>query len=416
MCGLRLFKSAKRLPVIIIITVLLISFTVFAGCNFVRPQSSKAIAVDPSGGAVQNGAVGRLPVEQGTVTVELSMVGDIMVHMPQVSAAYDKATGQYSFDNSFAEVKNYLGAADLTIGNMETTLAGQERGFSGYPQFNSPSEILTALKDTGFDVLTTANNHAMDTGKAGVLKTIAHLDAAGIKHTGTFSSVEEREEPLVVEIKGVKIAILAYTYGTNGIPVPKNSGYLVNLIDMEQVRKDVQKARRGGADVVLVLPHSGVEYKRIPGQAEEKLVDNLFGAGADIVIGSHPHVIQLMGRRDLTKDRQGLFAAYSMGNFISAQRGMYKDSGLILNLKLEKDLASGHIRLDGAEYLPTWVHKYRGHGKTLYRVVAVEKAIRDFEQGRDKSISADDYKRLKQVWKETTDLLSGPNGPAVRHI
>lgn len=416
MRGLWLTNSAKKMPVIILITVLLISFAVFAGCGLALPRSSKAIAVDPPGGAVETGAVGRLPEEQGTVTVELSLVGDIMVHLPQVSAAYDKATGRYSFDNSFAEVQNYLGNADLTIGNLETTLAGRERGYTGYPQFNSPSEILTALKGAGFDVLTTANNHAMDRGKSGVLKTIAHLDAAGIKHTGTFSSVEEREKPLVVEIKGVKIAILAYTYGTNGIPVPKNSSYLVNLFDMQQVRKDVQKARQGGADVVLVFPHYGIEYKRMPGQAEEKLVDNLFKAGADIVIGSHPHVIQPMFRRDLTKDLQGLFAAYSMGNFISAQRGQYKDSGLILNLKVEKDLASGHIRLVGDEYLPTWVHRYRGNGKTLYRVVAVEKAIRDFEQGKDKDISAGDYKRLKQVWREIADQLSGPNSPAVRHI
>lgn len=406
----------KQVTTLLRVLLVLVITVILSGCSLSRPNISKAAAVDRPKETVSPGEAGPVPLKQGTVEVELSLVGDIMLHVPQLNAAYDKSTGSYSFDEFFSEVQDYLRAADLTIGNLETTLAGRERGYSGYPQFNSPSEILTALKNAGFDILTTANNHSMDRGVPGVLNTIANLDASGIKHTGTFTSLEERNKPLIADIRGLKVAILAYTYGTNGIPVPKDRSYLVNLIDLARIREDIQQARLEGADLVLLLPHFGVEYRRVPGPEEKKLVDNLFKAGADIVAGSHPHVIQPMVRRDLSGDSEGLFAAYSMGNFISAQRAPYKDSGIILNLKLEKDLASGDIRLIGADYIPTWVHRYRANGKNMYRVVPVEKAIREYEQGRDRKIRAVDYQRLKQVWQETTSLLSGPQSPSTRHI
>ncbi len=410
MAHFTLFKKLKGTEVCALIFILVVNILTFSGCQQAKPVLSKAGTVDsPSAASINAG-------KPEKVVIGLSLVGDIMVHADQLASAYDNRSGKYSFHGFFEDVRDYLGSADLTMGNLETTVATREKGYSGYPQFNTPREILTALREAGFDVLTTANNHSMDRREYGILKTIEHLDEAGIKHTGTFSSAEERSKVLIIDIRGVKVALLAYTYGTNGIPVPAGKSHLVNLLDLQQIQKDVSKARAEGADVVLVSLHFGIEYRRFPGEEERQLVEEVFRAGADIIAGSHPHVLQPMVRRDLLADADGLFVAYSLGNFISGQRGRYKDSGVILNLKLEKDMATGKIRLLEAAYIPTWVHKYREKGKTRFRVVAVEKAIRDYEQRLDGRLTARDYERLQQVWQETTSLLSSPEGPSIRHI
>ncbi len=378
--------------------VLALGILISTGCRQVKPSFKETM------------------VRENTVTVSLALVGDIMVHTDLLASAYNRQSGDYSFRESFAEVKPYLSSADLTIGNLETTLGGRELGFTGYPKFNSPPEILAALREAGFDILTTANNHAMDTGWDGVLNTLKCLDAEGIKHTGTFSSAAERAKILLEDINGIKTAVLAYTYGTNGLPVPKGKEDLVNLFDREQVREDIARAKEEEADIVLVSLHFGVEYRRIPGEEEIKLADELFRFGADIVIGSHPHVLQPMVRKDRLEGSEGLFTAYSMGNFISGQKGQYRDSGVILNLKLEKDLALGKIRLAEAGYIPVWVHHYREKGRIKVRVVAVEKAIRDYQQGLDQTLTAQDYARLQQVWQEITGLLSEPAAPGILHV
>jgi len=405
-----LYKSSRKVKTgVSLFLILAVGVFAFSGCQKAGPGLSKAVAVD-----VRPDITLPKPEDRDIVTV--SLVGDIMVHSDQLAAAHHKGSGKYSFEGFFTEVKPFLSSADLTIGNLETTLAGSSKGYTGYPKFNSPQEILRALRWSGFDVLTTANNHAMDRKKDGVLKTIDYLDAAGIKHTGTFSSAAERNEPLIIDIKGLKIGILAYTYGTNGLQIPRGSEYLVNLLNPERVREDIRKAREKGADIILVNPHFGVEYRRSPNEAGQRLVEELFASGADIVAGSHPHVLQLMTRRDRQKDMEGFFAAYSLGNFISAQMDQYRDSGVILNFKIEKDPASGKARLIEANYIPTWVHVYRENGKIAFRVLAVEKAIRDYEQGLDKKLTEKDYIRLKQVWLETTSLISGPLAPDIYHV
>ncbi len=390
--------------------VLILALSIFAVSGCQRPQIlwSKAVAVNSSPDTVR--------AQQEKTVIELAMVGDIMVHADQLASAYDSKSRIYSFQGFFEDVREYLSSADLTLGNLETIVAGREKGYSGYPQFNTPREILTALREAGFDVLTTANNHSMDRRQTGVLKTIEHLDQEGLQHTGTFSSPEERARPLIIEVRGFKVAILAYTYGTNGIPVPEGKSYLVNLLDLEQIRGDIGRAREWGADIVLVSLHFGVEYRRSPGEQEKQLVEEVFRAGADIVAGSHPHVLQPMVRRDLLNDAEGLFVAYSLGNFISGQRGRYKDSGAIVRLKLEKDMTTGKVKLLEAACIPTWVHKYRENGKTRFRVIAVEKAVRDYEKGLDKRLTGRDYERLKQVWRETITLLSSSVGLSVYRI
>lgn len=381
-----------------------------AGCQNEGKYLSKATAVTSLkiNSATQ-------PVRNDETSVNISLVGDIMIHSDQLAYAYDYKSRSYSFAGIFDEIKNSLSSADLTIGNLETTLAGKNQTYSGFPKFNSPEQILTALKDAGFDVLTTANNHSMDRNQYGVLKTIENLDAVNLKHTGTFSSVQERLDTLILDIKGIKIALLAYTYGTNGLPVPPEKKYLVNLFNLNTLRQDILKARQDGADIVMVCPHFGIEYQQIPDKAKLRLVEELFVAGADIVAGSHPHVLQPMGRRDLPKKSRGLFVAYSLGNFIASQRIKGTDSGVILNLQLVKNTDTGQVTLGKTSYIPTWIHKYRENGRTKFRVVEVEKAIRNYEQKMDNKITAGDYLRLKQVWQDTNSLLTS-EGLEVCHV
>ena len=430
----------KKMLLPVVILLMLIFLFAVTGCQAVESAFSKASAAKTPAGVADEFPVkaaeespaktpakmtktttadlspnSRYPIGDGQVTINIALVGDIMVHDSQLKAGWDTRTGQYDFSEYFRDVTDYIQKADLAIGNLETTVAGSDRGYNGYPKFNSPEEIVSVVKNAGFDVVTNANNHSMDRGASGVVATIYQLDEAGLKHTGTASSLSDRAKYLLVDIKGIKVAILAYTYGTNGIAVPKGQAYLVNLINIPQIKEDIREVRALGADVVLVSPHFGTEYSRSPGVKEKELVEQIFKAGADIVAGSHPHVLQAMARRDPQRE-EGMFLAYSLGNFVSAQREQFRDSGIILNLTLQKDLATGKVTLSKAGYIPTWVQIGYRNGKKVYRVLAVEKGIRNYRQGTDPVLRRRDFERLRQVWEETTRMLSGQAAPDLQHV
>ena len=222
-------------------------------------------------------------------TAKLAVVGDIMVHDYQYNEAYDPATGEYDFMHNFQDVKKYFAGNDLVIGNLELTFGGPDRPYSSFPCFNTPDSFLDAVQDAGFNLLTTANNHCMDTGQAGLIRTLDKLDEAGIQHFGTYRSQEERDTIFYKDVNGIRFAFLSYTYGTNGIPVSEE--YLVNLIDSDTMVSDIKEARKN-ADVVVVMPHMGNEYETDPRDIFVEWADLVFDAGADIVLASHPHVLQ----------------------------------------------------------------------------------------------------------------------------
>ena len=172
-------------------------------------------------------------------TIHMSVIGDVMCHSPNYNAAYVASTGSYDFTPFFTNIEKYISSADIAVGNLETTFAGKARGYSGYPMFNSPSELGTAMKEIGIDVLGTANNHSMDKGYSGVVSTLDALDEIGIDHMGTARSEEEQNTILVKDVKGIKIAFLAYTYGTNGITIPKANSYCINLINKDLILKHI---------------------------------------------------------------------------------------------------------------------------------------------------------------------------------
>lgn len=376
----------------ILLTLLLGVCLAAAGCAWKGPPAPPPAEVDT-------------PVQTEIV---LAAAGDVMMHNTQIAAGYDRSAGEYDFSHFFRDISPYLQAADVAVANLETTLAGEDKKYTGYPMFNSPDNLAAALREAGFDVLTTANNHSLDRYEYGVRRTLDTLDAHGLAHTGTFRSPEDRDAVLMVETEGIKLAFLAYTYGTNGIPLPADKPYLVNLTDEALMLSDTARAREAGADIVIICLHFGAEYVSAPGNEQKELVRKLVGAGADIILGSHPHVLQPYEKIAVSEadgqTREG-WVIYSLGNFISGQTGLRKEAGVIYYIRLRKDFTASTTTVSRVSYVPTWTHRYTENGRRQFRVLAVGKALTDYTNGQDGKLSNQDYMNLNKVWDNTTGLL-----------
>lgn len=284
---------------------------------------------------------------QDTTRISLFFAGDIMGHDSQIAAAYDPTKKAYDYSWAFKHIKPYSSAADLAFANLEVTLAGKP--YKGYPQFSSPDALAVAVKEAGFDILVTANNHCVDRGRKGLERTVRVLDSLEIPHTGTFRDSAERvkNNPLMIYKNGFTIALLNYTYGTNGLPVHKPN--IVNMIDTVLIRKDIAKARQLKPDVVIVFTHWGSEYESLPRKTQKDVAEFCFRKGAQLVVGAHPHVIQPMEWRRESNQ----FVAYSLGNFISGQRNRYTDGGSMALVQLQKVIFaddSSATSIDSAGY------------------------------------------------------------------
>jgi len=279
-------------------------------------------------------------VEKEVTQVRLTFTGDIMLHQAQFDAALDPAMGGRGFDYAFSAVSLFLQSADLTVGNLETVLAGffMDDDRTIFPRFSAPDEFAAALRNAGFDLLSTANNHALDQGVEGLLRTIDVLGDIGISNFGTYRSLEARNEVLVREVGGIRFAFLSYTFSTNGQPIPNGREYLVNIMREGLIKADIARAREV-ADFVVVMPHMGYEYELVVRETTEDWAMMMLLAGADIVVAGHPHVVQPMGFVDIVErtgeTRRG-FVAYCLGNFISSQRKPNTYTGVILNLYFER--------------------------------------------------------------------------------
>lgn len=263
--------------------------------------------------------------------ITLLFVGDLMQHQAQIDAARTEA-GSYDYSACFARIKSLISQADVAIGNLEVTLGGKP--YRGYPAFSAPDEYLNALKEAGFDVLLTANNHCLDRGANGLERTIRQLEAKDIPYAGTYRDEKERRQryPLFIEKKGFRIALLNYTYGTNGIQV--TAPQVVNYIDRQQMADDIRSAQARRPDAIIACMHWGNEYQRLPNREQQELTSWLLAHGVTHVIGSHPHVIQPMELR--TDGHRQHVVVYSLGNFISNMKAPHTDGGLIVTLELEK--------------------------------------------------------------------------------
>jgi len=355
-------------------------------------------------------AAGETRVEPYTTEAMLVAVGDIMVHSPQLTAAYSVTTATYNFDDNFEYVAPILQTGDWVIGNLETTLAGPAYPYTGYPVFNSPDELTDALVNAGFNILGTANNHSFDRREPGVLRTLEQLRKRGLVTVGTNSSPEEMEHIPIVTKNNIAMALLAYTYGTNGIPVPEDKPYLINLIDETRMKRDIERARREGADVVTILLHYGNEYDRMPSKYQKDLALKLISWGADVILGSHTHLVQPYEYVD-TEDENGNprrgVVIYSLGNFISNQGPehdlpLYTDVGVIFKLQIKKHYPEEKIELGVVETIPTWVHKYRDATKRYYRILPIEQVV---TERNDKWLTDKDYAKLAAYLDEMTAHL-----------
>ena len=291
---------------------------------------------------------------QDTTRISLLFAGDVMGHDSQIASAYDPLTKTYDYTSCFQFMQPYVASADVAIANLEVTLAGPP--YKGYPQFSSPDALAQALKDIGFDVLVTANNHCIDRGRRGLERTIEMLDNFGIPHTGTFVDTVSRmnDSPLIIEKNGFRLALLNYTYGTNGIAIPKSS--IVNLLDTALIRLDIAKAKEARPDAIIVFTHWGDEYQSLPSKGQKELTEFCFAQGVGLVIGAHPHVIQPMEWRKESNQ----FVAYSLGNFVSGQRKRYTDGGAMAYVELEKisfTPDSSDTMIDSAGYYLQWVYR-----------------------------------------------------------
>lgn len=290
--------------------------------------------------------------------------GDAMQHQRQLDAAY-VSPGVYDYSDCFTDITEWVSSADYAVVNLETPIGG--KSFSGYPSFNAPTAFAEALSNAGFDMLLTANNHTLDRGDAGLLRTLEELDALGVDHIGTYASAEQRGEviPFIRDINGFKVGFLNYTYGTNGAKVKGKP--VVDLIDRDRIASDIKVTRNAGAEIVAVCIHWGNEYVLLPPASVRSLADFLCEQDVDMVIGGHPHVIQPMEIRQNPTTGKPVLLVYSMGNLISNMRTRDTRGGAMVKAVIERD-STGTARVREAEYMPHFTVP-ADLGKTNYRVV-----------------------------------------------
>jgi poly-gamma-glutamate capsule biosynthesis protein CapA/YwtB (metallophosphatase superfamily) len=298
-----------------------------------------------------------VPVPKQKVTAAtIGAVGDILIHDRVYNPAH-KSNGSYDFNPMFRFVKHYLEKTDITVANQETMIGGKEIGVSGFPSFNSPVEVGDALKANGVDLVTIANNHTLDRGEKAILNALNHWNSIGMPYTGAFRSSEDQQIIRILKRNDITFSFLSYTYGTNGISVPAGKPHLVNLIDTTRIQAEVKEAEKI-SDVVVVSLHFGNEYERLPNDAQKLLAQTTANAGADIIIGHHPHVLQPVSWLSKPNGERA-FVAYSLGNFLSGQRRDYTDIGGIMQIGVKKIQTGDDVKIElqNPKFLPTWVNR-----------------------------------------------------------
>lgn len=354
--------------------------------------------------------------EPEPIVSHLMVAGDAMSHMPLTKDAYVAATGEYDYSHMLTDPAEQLAGADYAVANLETVLAGGP-DYSGFPAFNSPDALAYDLKEAGFDLLSTANNHSRDRGVNGIFRTLDVLDEAGLAHVGTYRSRKERDAGsgvYVADVGGISVAFLSYTYGLNGYQLSSEYSYAVNLFnldyyttlenpDYDLLASDLAYARSLEPDLIAVIIHWGTEYKNTPNSHQTGLARFLVEQGADLVLGGHPHVLQPYETITVTGadggERQG-FVCYSLGNFISNQYepAPATQTTAILDLELTRDPATGETSLTDVSYVPYYMLHRDGQpvGQRRY-LVDIHKAMAGYEAGTSTLIDKSAYQELQSA-------------------
>ena len=334
--------------------------------------------------------------------VKILAMGDMIFHQPIVKNY--RSNDSYDFTPIFNNISSDINEADLAIANFEGSV-NSNRKLSGFPLFNFPKETIYSLKNSGFDLLSTANNHALDTGLDGIAETISHINESGMKNFGTLK--EDGDKGIIVEKNGIKIGLISFTDTLNGMDsLMRGREYSVNTFSQD-VKGDVEKLKEK-SDIVIVYPHWGNEYQLVPNERQIFLKEMLQEAGADIILGSHPHVLQKYEVED--KNNKKYFTIYSMGNALSNQRveNLKKsgvDTGALIKLVIEKDNISGETKLKEYGVYPTYVNRYYANGKLNYDLVKLEDLMLG---GKLDSVTSKELKaKADKKYKEALKVLKG---------
>jgi poly-gamma-glutamate capsule biosynthesis protein CapA/YwtB (metallophosphatase superfamily) len=335
-----------------------------------------------------------------TSFIKIIFAGDIMGHDAQILGAYNPETKEYDYESTFRYVRPYIENADIAVCNLEVTFAGPP--YKGYPRFSSPDDLAVKAESAGFDIFVNANNHALDRGKSGFLRTLDLLDSLNIIHTGTFRNSEERKlnYPLIFEKNNIRIALLNYTYGTNSLKT--DTPCIVNKIDTILISQDLVKAKSAEPDYIVVIMHWGIEYERQENEFQKNLAGFMLDKGADAIIGSHPHVIQPVEIYYPDKSDSAEFnvIVYSLGNFVSNQREQFKDGGIIFELILAK--TSGVTHIFDYRYLPAWVYRENKKDKFTFSIIPV---MLYYENEKYFDFSDHDKYKINRFYNDTRGLL-----------
>lgn len=351
--------------------------------------------------------------------ITISAIGDIMAHDDQLKAQFDKDTNTYSFDNNFKYVKPYISNSDLAIANLETTLAGPKAKYSSFPKFNSPDELADAIKNSGVDIVSTINNHTYDRGSDGVYRTLDVLNSKDIEHVGTQKN-DEDENFLIKDVDGVKLGITAYSYGQvygsttalNGLNINYNDINNLNIfnssyvdIAFNEIKDTLDVMNNKESDLQVVILHWGDEYTRQPNEFQKELAKKLCDYGVDIIIGSHPHMVQPIEMIKSVENDNETLVIYSLGNFLSNQRNeilnkKYTEDGVIANIGINKNLNTGETKISNVEYIPTWVNKYNNkNGKLTYEIIPL---INEKQFSKIDNLPLD---KAKKSYDNTTSII-----------
>lgn len=319
-------------------------------------------------------------------------MGDIFIHKSVLVSAFDKKNKTYNFQDAFNEVTSYLKNATIATawfgGALDTV-----GPYTGYPRFKTPQALAGEIKEAGLDILF-RTNHTLDYGKKGVRTTTQILKNYGIEQIGAYISEQDSRRIFVLEKDSLRISFLSYTYGTNNIPIPKP--WMVNLIEESKIKEDIIKAKKI-SDFVVVALHFGIEYQRNPDKSQRELVRKIAEYGADLIIGSHPHVVQPVDVININSRK--VFVVYSLGNFFCGQRKCFTDTGIMLRYTIKKN--KKQVYLKDISYTPLWIAKYQTEDKNKFKILPIEKFLRCYEEGKAKFLRRKDYERMKEAWEET---------------
>lgn len=304
----------------------------------------------------------------GPPSMTLAFAGDLLPHLPldAQAATYGRATGQpYDFHPMLDPMKPVIAGADLAICHMETPLAADQAHLSGYPAFGAPAQLIDAARDTGYDGCSTASNHSLDQGRAGIDATLARFDQDGMEHAGTARSPEEGAAITMYDVRGAKVAHLSYAYGFNGYRLPADAPFAANLIDVARIHADAKRAREAGAQLVVVSLHWGTEYQHEPDQFQKGTAAQLLPSpDIDVIIGHHAHVVQPI------EQVAGTYVVWGMGNQLADQPAVPKSDGITVVLTAKQRL-DGRYQVAGIEAVPTWIEP------GTFRVLPIVRTLQD---------------------------------------